>query len=379
MEQEVVVSRAADARQAAAELCARLRRSPDSYRAAVFFAAVRYDFAELSREIKARLPNTEVVGTTTAGELTLQGFANDSVVLTTMSDTATRVKAVLVEHGSRYPVACRGRLEAALRECGIRIGDANSHRDAFAVAFIDGGHNSEETVLTNFYATVRNDCFKLAGGTAGYTGSDTRTFVSANGEVTDDGAAFLLVKTSRPFDIRQESMFDPTGKSVFVTESDVMSRTIAKLDGRPAKTVYAEMLGVPEARVDSVMAENPFGRFLNGAIRISALASFTPDRKIRVYSRVVPNSTLELLHIADPLAKCDETCAGILAAVPRPKFVLLMTCITRTVIFGKMRIQDKIVRKYGAAFPTFAGFSAYGEQHGRIHCSQTLVTVAVGE
>ncbi len=86
-----------------------------------------------------------------------------------------------------------------------------------------------------------------------------------------------------------------------------------------------------------------------------------------------------MMKIGDPLEKCDETCAEIQKEIPRPKFVLLMTCITRTLAFERMRISRDIIRKYSSVFPTFAGFSCYGEQIGRMHCNQTLVSVVIGE
>lgn len=379
MEQEVVVSRRPDVKSAVDELCGKLRQRPDSYQAVIFMAAIRYDFPELSREIKERFPNSEVIGTSTAGEVTPDGFANDSVVLTTMRDSSTTVRAVLVEHGSRYPVASRRAIEDSLRNCGIRINDPNSGKDAFALAFINGVFNAEETILSNFYSIIGNDNFPLAGGTAGFTGSEPRTFVSCNGKSTQDGAAFLFVKTRCVFDIRQEDIFNPTGKSVIVSESDVVNRVISKLDGKPAKSVYAEKLGVSESQAEDMTFENPFGRFLNGDIHVAALAGFTPDKKISLFARVVPNSTLEIMHIGDPLEKCEETCREIRGVVRNPKFAVMMTCITRTLAFGRMKISDSIIRKYRETFPTFAGFSAYGEQLGRIHCNQTLVCVVIGD
>ncbi|MBR6913720.1 MAG: FIST C-terminal domain-containing protein [Treponema sp.] len=378
MEQEVVISRKPDVAGAVAELCGKLRRNPDSYQAVIFLAAITYDFALLSEKIKERFPKAEVIGTSTAGEITPDGFTNNSVVLTTMCDSSTKVKGFLVEHGSRYPVSSKARIESAIRECGIRANDANSGKDAFAIAFINGVFNAEESILTNFYSVVKNDYFPLAGGTAGFTGNDAKTFVSYNGKTTQDGAAFLLVKTKCKFDVRQEDIFNPTGKTMLVSEADVVNRTISKFDGKPAKSVYASKLGVSETEAESMTFENPFGRYLNGALHIAALAGFSPDKKISLFARVVPNSTLELMHIGDPLQKCDETCEGIRSAL-HPKFTLLMTCITRTLAFERMRISDKIIQKYKSTFPTFAGFSAYGEQLGRIHCNQTLVSVVIGD
>jgi len=379
MEQEVVISRNSNAQAAVAELCSKLKNNTAQYKAVFFMAAISYDFEELAREIKNRFPDSEVMGTSTAGEITPDGFTSDSVVLTTMSSMDVRCKAVLVKHGSKYPVASKAAIESALASCGIRCNDPYSHKDAFAVTFINGVFNAEESILSNFYSIIKNDEFKLAGGTAGFTGDTPKTWVSVNGECTQDGAAMMFVKTSCKFDIRQEDIFNPTGKTFFVGESDPVSRTVYRLDGVAAKTAYANKLGVSEAQAEKITFENPFGRYLNGSLHIGALAGFTPEGRITTFARIVPNSTLELMHIGDPLQKCDETCAGIKSAIPNPKFALLMTCITRTVHFQNTGISSQIISKYNGVFPTFAGFSAYGEQLGRMHCNQTLVTLVMGD
>ena len=379
MEQEVVYSRNRDEIRAVNELCNALHRPLDSYQAVIFMAASCYDFQTLSAELKNRFPRTEVIGTSTAGEISADGFQNDSVVLTTMYSPETRVSGVLIEHGSTYPITNNASIKNALKSCGIAQNSKTSGRDAFAIAFINGVYNAEETILTNFYSVIGNDAFPLAGGTAGFTGNEAKTFVSYNGKVTQDGAALLFVKTRCPFDIRQEDIFNPTGKHVLVTQSDPINRTITTLNGKPAGSVYATELGVSESQAANMTFENPFGRYLNGAIHIAALSGISSDRKIGLFARVVPNSTLELMHIGNPLEKADETCRNIQSAIPHPKFTLLMTCITRTLAFERMHIGRDIINKYRATFPTFCGFSCYGEQIGRIHCNQTLVSLVIGE
>lgn len=379
MEQEVVFTHQKDPQSAADDLIRQLKNNPDSYKAVIFMAATCYDFPTLSKAIKEKFPKTEVIGTSTAGEIDTNGFKNDSVVLTTMSDLNTRVKGVLIEKGSRYPAAFKYDIEKALNDCGIRPGDFLAHKSAFAITFINGVFNAEESILSNFYSIIKNDDFKLAGGTAGFTGNEAKTFVSYNGESTQDGAVMLFVKTACRFDIRQEDIFNPVGKTVFVTESDTVNRKIYRLNNRPAKQVYAEQLGVSESAAEGMTFENPFGRHINGSIHIAALAGFGADRSIMTFARIVPNSTLELMHIDNAEKKCDETCEGILSSVKNPKFVLMMTCITRTMYFERAHLSEKIINKYRNAFPVFCGFSCYGEQIGRVHCNQTLVTVTIGD
>ena len=379
MEQEVVQTKADNIETAVNNLCSKLKKSPDSYNAVFFYAAIKYNFEELSLAIKARFPNSEVIGASTAGEISSQGFLNDTILLTTMSDPRTKVKGVLVENGSTYPIASKKEIEKALSSIGIQCNNPNSHKDAFAIAYTNGVFNAEETVLSNFYSIIQNDNFMLAGGTAGFTGDTPKTYVSYNGKTTQDGAAMLFVKTQCRFDIRQEDIFNPTGKSFFVNESNPIKREITSFDGKPAKTSYAEKLGVSEAQAEGMTFENPFGRMMNGALHIVALAGFTPDKKITTFARVVPNSTLELMHIGNALEKADETCLGIKSVIPMPKFTLMMSCITRTMYFERERLSSKIIEKYQQTFPTFAGFSVYGEQLGKIHCNQTLVTVVMGD
>lgn len=379
MEQEVVQTQRSDITSAVNDLVSKLKSDTKKYQAVIFFAAITYDFEALSIAIKEKFPESEVVGVSTAGEISAAGFTNNTILLTTMSDLRTKVKGVLVENGSKYPVANKRDIENALSEVGIRCGDPTSGRDAFCIAYTNGVYNAEETILSNFYSIIKNDNFPLGGGTAGYTGSKPMTYVSYNGKTTTDGAVMLFVKTQCRFDIRQEVIFEPTGKSFFVNESNPVSREVARFDGKAAKTAYAEKLGVTESQAEAITFENPFGRFMNGEIRIAALAGFTPDKKITTFARIVPNSTLELMHIGDALKKADETCNGIKAAIPNPKFTLMMSCITRTMYYGREHLENQIIDKYKRTFPTFAGLSVYGEQLGRIHCNQTLVTVVIGD
>ena len=379
MEQEVVSTRTRNIDSAVNELCGKLRKNLDSYNAVIFLAAIDYDFPLLSQKIKEKFPNAEVLGTSTAGEFSDAGFTEGSIILTTMHDLSTKVKGVFIDHASKYPIAYKDDIEAALKACGINIADPNSHRDAFALEFTNAIYNAEETILSNFYAIIKNDRFPLAGATAGYTGNTPKSFVSYNGKSTQDGAVMLFVKTRCKFDIRQEDIFNPTGKQIYVTKADTMRRELHTLNGRPATTVYAEQLGVSESQAAQQTFENPFGRFVNGSIHIAALASLTSDKKITSFARITPNSTLEMMHIGDALQKADQTCEGIRSAIPHPKFTLLMTCITRTLYFDRSGMKPAIIGKYKNTFPTFCGFSCYGEQIGRIHCNQTLVSLVIGD
>ena len=81
MEQEVVQTKLTDSKYAADDLCKQLRNQPESYNCIIFFAATSVNFQELQSELSQRFTKAQVVGATTSGEITPQGFANNSVVL----------------------------------------------------------------------------------------------------------------------------------------------------------------------------------------------------------------------------------------------------------------------------------------------------------
>ena len=133
MEQEVVSTRNKNIDSAVNELCGKLKKNLNSYQAVIFLAAIDYDFPVLSQKIKEKFPTAEVLGTSTAGEFSADGFTEGSLILTTMYDTSTKAKGVFIDHASKYPIAYKSDIEAALKTCGIGIGDPNSHTNAFAI------------------------------------------------------------------------------------------------------------------------------------------------------------------------------------------------------------------------------------------------------
>ncbi|MCH5291577.1 MAG: hypothetical protein J1D88_07495, partial [Treponema sp.] len=72
MEQEVVTSRNRNIDSAVEELCGKLKRDLSLYQAVIFVAAIDFDFAALSARLKERFANAEVVGASTAGEISPQ-------------------------------------------------------------------------------------------------------------------------------------------------------------------------------------------------------------------------------------------------------------------------------------------------------------------
>lgn len=355
-------------------------RKGNMYGAVIFYASTIYDFTILSQKLKNHFSNAEVIGTTTAGEISSKsGFTNNSLVVCGLSDNRTRFSGVLIDGADKFPIIHKSKIEAAARNCGILLKSQGANKDAFAFTFINGLCNAEEGVLSLLNSIIGDEDFIIAGGSSGDDCHFDKTYVSYNGEVATDGAAVLFVKTSCKFRIIKENIFKPTGKKVVLTEVIPETRTIVTIDGKNARRRYAEVLGISEASVENATIQHPLGRVYGGHIFISSMATFNRDGSVNMYSRVIKDSVVEVLEPVDEIEQTIKTCNEVIEEIPNPGCVLFVNCVYRTIQFNQRHLFEKVAETWKKYFKKFCGFSSYGEQIGRQNSNQTLVAVIIEE
>ena len=379
MEQEVIQTSQMDAERAVNELCSRLKKSPSMYSAILFFASVQFDFERVSALLKEAFPNAEVVGSTTAGEITPEGFSKHTIVLNALSDSTSRVKfsGVLVDDVDKFPVVFKKDIENAASKIGVSLSSQNVSKNAFAITFICGLMNAEEIVMSLLYSLVGDSHFMVAGGSAGDDLQFKKTQVSYNGKVSSTGAVILFVKAHSKFVIYKENIFKPSGKQVMLTQVDPQKRYITSIDGQNPKKRYAQVLGVSESSVDSALLDHPFGRVFGDEVFIASLVQFDRMGHLTMYARVLQNSIQEILSPVDAVESAEESCKNVVSQIPNPGCVILFNCILRTVGFEKHNQQGAVNSVWKKYFRTYSGFSTYGEQFSQINSNQTLVMLVM--
>ncbi|MGP1594550.1 MAG: FIST signal transduction protein [Treponema sp.] len=379
MKQEVVQTSSMDVDRAVIDIVSKLSKSAHEYNVIIFFAAAEYDFPALAVKIKECFPKAEVLGASAPGEITPKGFIKQSLVVTALSCSKTSFQGVLIDNIDKFPIIDKSKLEQAALKCGISINSASSHKDAFALTFVNGVRNAEESFLSFFHAVIKNDQFIIAGGSAGDNLEFKKTYISYNGTVTVQGAVVLFIKTRCVFDVRKVNIFKSTGKRMTITKADMLTRTIYELDGQNAKRYYCKNLGIPESQVDSVILDHPLGRNFNNKLYISSITGFTPSGAINVFTRVVPNTIVDILEPADTLQILSDNLAEISKKVPRFGCAFIIPCLLCTIGFEKYQLCSKITDLLNKTFPTFCGFSGFGEQFGKLNNNQTIIMVVIGE
>ncbi len=379
MIQEVVHTKQTDVQKAVDELTGHLAKNGSSYNLILFFAGTDIDFAVLSAALYEAFPNAQVVGTTTSGEISGDGFSSGTVVLNAISDERSSYSAVLVDEANRFPIVFKDKIIAAARKTGINLSQSQIHRDSFAISLICGLKNIEEGFLSMLYSFIEDKEFLVCGGTSGDDLKFNATYVSYNGEISDCGAVIIFVKTNRKFEIYKENIFQKSGKSVRLTDVDHETHIVKSIDGKNPRRRYAEILEIDERGVNDALLSYPFGRTFGDNVFIASLVGFDEAGILTTYARVIQDSVQEILEPMDAVKVTEESCNAIREKIPNPSCVILFNCILRTIMFDKQHLQESINNIWKSYYPVYSGFSTYGEQFGHINSNQTLVTLVMGE
>ena len=291
----------------------------------------------------------------------------------------TKVKATLIKDAVKFPVLEKNKISTAAKACGISCGDPNSHKNGFAMTFINGNHNIEEMVLSMFYAVIQNDQFQLVGGSAGDDLKFEETLVSLNGEITSKGAVIVFVKTLNPFKIIKENIYHPIGESIVLTDVDIENRKILKIDNKNPMDVLAQKIKIPKQRLGDHLLEYPLGRVIGDERYICSFKNFDEQGNLYSYINVMPNTKLEILKSSNVMETVEDTCRNIQEEMSNVKFVFFINCILRTLDVQNMNQCSLIAKTYEKYFSSFCGFSSYGEQYNKLCLNQTLVMIVMGE
>lgn len=378
MQQEVVFSKNPNTKAAIEELYQKLsnKRNPLFV---LFLASSHYDFQLITQELHARFPNSEVVGATTSGEISPMGFTDNTIVLTTMTCSKTKVKGVLLKDVQKFPILEKNRILKAASQCGIQAGDPNLHKNSFAIAFTNGLINREESLPALIHAIIKNKHFQVAGSCAGDNLNFSETWISLNGESTSKGGLILFFQTACKFDIRKENLYKPMGKNLCITDIDLEQRIIRSIDRQNPLAAFSQKMNMTREQAVNNTLQHPLGRVIGDDVYMCSIKNFNRDGTVGVYLNILPNSKLEILESTDVIETVTNTCQSITQKIGHPKFIFMVNCVIRTLDLKNRNLCSPVIQIYREYFPTFCGYSCYGEQLNRLALNQTLVTVTIGE
>jgi hypothetical protein len=356
-----------DSGEAASELIARLDGEDPT--AIAFFASHRHDGKKLGRELRRAFPHAQVVGCTTAGELTQAVSSTGGVSTLALGKSVVRRAAAALapfDAGVGEGIAAATQAIGRALDLDLRTADPSRY---VGIALIEGLKMKEEAA--NDALGNAAPLLSFVGGSAGDDGEFVRTRVFCNGDECDDGAALIVLDAAVPFAIGKTCSFEPKGHKLVVTRADTRSRILYELDGRPVLDVYAEILG---KRLDAISTDvfmtNPLGLMIDGKPWIRSPQRVLPDGSLKFYCQLAEGAEVYVMQSTDLVEDTRRELARVASVLGAPiRGGLAFNCILRRLELDAKGWHGRFLETFSGI--EMAGFHTYGESWLG-HINQTL-------
>lgn len=367
-------SQASETKIAIAEIDSELKLSNAAL--SVLFFSSTYDRETLTAELNSRSEGATVIGCTTAGEIGLKGYQNNSISgfslskdeFTVSTVTLTNLKDLSVEQAREAATS----LMKDMRSQSIEP----SAKNCFALLLVDGLSVSEEPLTYKLQEALNE--IPLIGGSAGDALEFKDTFVFSKNACSTDTAVIALIYTTRPFEIIKEQTIHPTDTRVVITEADPKNRIIKEINGEPAAEEYADLLDLdgPEDLNMDILSNNPLMLQLGDSWYIRSPHTVNKDNSLSLFCAVEEGLVLAIGKHSDLTTSLRETLTKSREKLGDMKLLIACDCIQRRLKLEatkKMADTSEVMSEFNAI-----GFSTYGEQYGTVHVNQTLAAIAIG-
>lgn len=275
--------------------------------------------------------------------------------------------------GTELPKSPLTRSRDAVHAAAAQLGTTSERLDParhVGVTVLDGRCGAEEAFCIGSAATAPRIRF-VGGCTATEVTSTIKPSVWANGEAMSEAGIVILLESDLPLSPVTSAHLVPTDFKTVVTAAS--GRRILELDGAPAKSRLAALVGEP---LEDRPSKYSFARYIDGNPYVRSITHLDGEH-INLASAVEVGHVLRVMTPGDligqttrDLAAAAEKVGGSIAAL------LAFSCIGRHWEAAARGIEGQLAEVY-AAYPT-AGFQSFGEQSGMLLVNHTLTGLAIG-
>lgn len=342
---------------------------------AIFFCAPEYDRNLLGRELGRHFDGVKLIGCTTAGEITPNGYRRGSLTGVSIVGEDFRTAVGRIDNLSAFKLVEAENLVQTLRSDLERQGSKPTGENTFGFLLIDGLSLQEEAVVSALYQSLKD--IRIVGGSAGDGEHFQKTGVYHDGEFRSDSAVFTLVCTSSPFEVFKTEHFVSGTEKMIVTEADCSRRIVTEINGFPAGREYARLVGLEVEKLSPmIFATFPVVVRLGGDYYVRSIQKVNDDESLTFFCAIDEGIVLTVAQGVDMIENLDTLFQRILENIGRPQIVLGCDCILRHLELDRKGIKAQVSDIF--LNNQVIGFSTYGEQYNAMHVNQTFTGVAIG-
>ena len=344
---------------------------PGPFALVVLFVSPDADLDALALRLPGRFGGARVVGCSTAGELSTDGYAEGEIVAVALPAAHFAADVLLIPDLSVLERdALIGRLIRSRQDLARK---APAFDGEFAFLMVDGLSVREDELASALASGLGP--VPLFGGSAGDGTRFRATYVLHEGQALQNAAVLALIRTACGVRVFSLDHLIPTQTRMVVTEADPARRIVRQINAEPAAQEYARLLGKdPQQLTTFTFAAHPVVVRIGGKHHVRAIQQVGEGGDLIFFSAIDEGVVLTL---AEPRDMVDHLAAEMaaLSAKGAPVAILACDCILR-----RMEAQEK--QKSGAVSAILrqhrvVGFSTYGEQLNSMHVNQTMTGVAI--
>lgn len=344
---------------------------PETLELVILFVTPNADVETFIHDASTAFSPAPVIGCTTAGELTGEGYTEDQIVAVGLPRSHFSVRTLLVPDLDNFNA--QSLIDEMIRNRNAMMDAAPGWDHEFTFLMIDG-LSTKEDALTSELA-VGLGPVPLFGGSAGDGTRFGQTYVLHDGQALANAAILTQVRTNCPIRVFKTDHLVPTSQRMVVTEADPARRIVREINAEPAAREYARVLGKdPEQLTAFTFAAHPVVVQIGGQHHVRAIQQVAQNGDLVFFSAIDEGLVLTLAEPLNMVSHLEQEIAALSEHGP-PDTILGCDCILR-----RLEAQEK--QMTGALSKILAdnrvvGFSTYGEQLNSIHVNQTLTGVAI--
>ncbi|RXJ73348.1 GfdT protein [Veronia nyctiphanis] len=341
----------------------------------LFFCSSEYDLDALGVAMKKAFGDIPVMGCTTAGELTSQGYSECSISAVGFSNQLFTISGIRVPlegfelHKAQQCVnslvaGCRADLKASIKE------------HSFVVTLIDGLSPDEEHFLVTLDTALGG--IPHFGGSAGDDQNLATTHVYHQGQFYAESAIVMMVNTLCPFEVFTTHHIESLDSKLVVTRADCEKRRVYEFNAEPAAVVYAREIGVDLNDLKpQVYATNPLAVMIGDHYFVRSIQKVNDDLSLDFYCAMDDGIVVTAMRPGNIFDNLSQTLDAAIGRLGSLEMILGCDCFLRRLEIEHSMALSKArsaLKKY-----RIVGFNTYGEQLNGIHMNQTLTGVVIGK
>lgn len=349
---------------------------PPSLSGILLFCSSRYDLDALGEALRSRAEGLTLIGCTSSGELTPEGFAEGTITAIGFPAEDFTLSATCFQDLDHFDASrAQQQVRSLVADAALASGALGSSPNRVALFLVDGLSHREE-MLTVTVQDALGD-IPLIGGSSGDGLAFRETFVFHDGQFRRDAAIVAILESCRPMRVFRSQYYGPGSVRMVITGADPVHRIVTEINAEPAAQEYARLIGVQATDLGpELFAAFPLLVRAGGEYYVRSIQSVNADGSLTFYCAIDEGVVLSLGEARDIVGDLTELFDGLDAAVGGIDRVLGFDCVLNSVEIMQRQLTGQVSAIFAGR--GVVGFNTYGEQYHALHVNQSFTGLAIG-